>query len=159
MKTLLRFILGTGLLGLAAHVHAGNQAISAARYVDAQGVEVIHNRNAELPMSAPAAQGSVTVAKAAAPTSAAVAATPVDPKLRVAPAEQALRDRDRVAILQQELETESRKYESAWMRLQGAKGTEKPGAVATQRMNEELDDHQKNIQALHAELRRAGAAR
>ena len=158
MKTLLRFILGTGLLGLAAHVQAGNQAISAARYVDAQGVEVIHNRNAELPLSvsapAPATQGSVTVAKAAP-----LAAGPVDPKLRVAPAEQALRDRDRVAILQQELETESRKYESAWMRLQGAKGTEKPGAVATQRMNEELDDHQKNIQALHAELRRAGAAR
>lgn len=82
-----------------------------------------------------------------------------DPKLQVSAAEQARRDRDRVAILQQELDVEARKYEAAFQRAQGGGPDNKPNADDAQRINEELYERQKNIQALTAELRRARSER
>lgn len=145
-----------GLLPGAAAA-AANAPVSAARYVDAQGVEVIHNRNAELPSGAAAAASAPAQGKIGSVRAQPASNAPPDPRLQISADEQQRRDRDRVAILQAELDVESRRYEAAWQRLQG--GDNKNGAAAVQRMNEELHDHQKNIEALHAELRRARVAR
>jgi hypothetical protein len=142
VKTMLTFVALLWAAGAAA------APVSAARYIDAQGVEVIHNRDTE------PAVGQV---QALAPRSRKPPSGELlyDPKLQVSSAEQGQRDRDRVGILQQELEAEARKYEALVKRAQGAGATNKPSAADAQRMNEELYDHQKNIQALNAELRRA----
>lgn len=126
--------------------------VSATRYIDAQGVEVIHNRNVEArAVPAPADSGRTEPAKPLAML--------YDSKLRISPAEQDRRDRDRVGILQQELEAETRKYQELWQRAQTRRGMEKPNAAQAQRMTEELYEHQTNIKALNAELKRATAAR
>lgn len=77
-----------------------------------------------------------------------------DPRLRVSMAEQEARDRGRVDILQQELEAEVRSLDAATKRAQRA-AADKLSAAQVQRVTEELNEHQRNILALHAELRRA----
>lgn len=128
---------------------AAAQPISPARYVDAQGVEVIHNRGAE-----PAAGGQVTT-PAVAP---AIKPRGADPKLQVSAAEQQGRDRDRIAILQQELAAEVKALEAGFLRAKQAK-PDQLSAAESQRLTEDMDAHQKNILALHGELRRAGQPR
>lgn len=147
--------------GALALIHLASLAgpIAPARYIDAQGVEVIHDRGA------PAADAIPTVVKTSMPAPASGVAA--SPKLTIAPAEQAARDRDRVAILEQELDRESRAYADVWTKLNPPVRTPKPAAGDSARMNEQLNEqlnqqlsaHQKNIQALHAELRRARASR
>lgn len=142
--------------------------ISATRYIDAQGIEVIHNRGAEAAVAAASnadvsqAAGKVRsvdpvpVVRSKKPTSSDIL---YDSKLRVSAAEQGQRDRDRVGILEQELDAEARKYDAVVKRAQGGTAPNKPSAADAQRINEELYDHQKNIQALNVELRRARAPR
>lgn len=125
--------------------------IAPVRYIDAQGVEVIHDRGA------PAVDAIPTVFKTSMPAPVPVPAA--SPKLTIAPAEQAARDRDRVAILEQELDRESRAYADVWAKLNPPARTPKPAPEDAVHMSEQLSAHQNNIQALHAELRRARAAR
>lgn len=125
--------------------------IAPARYVDAQGVEVIHNRGEAAGLAGEAGAVGGAVGSADTPARA-------DPKLTIHPAQQAQRDADRIAILDQELQAESRAYADLWTRLYGAR-TAPPGSADAARLNAELAAHQKNIQALNAELRRARATR
>jgi hypothetical protein len=75
--------------------------------------------------------------------------------LRISAAEQNMRDRDRVGILQEELAAEARKYAAAMQRAQDAGNKAvKLSAGDSLRLTQELYDHQKNIQALNSELRR-----
>ncbi|WP_332878234.1 hypothetical protein [Massilia sp. S19_KUP03_FR1] len=141
------FRLAAGALLLCAAGQAAAQ-ISALRYIDKQGIEVIVNRDAPRPAELPGAQ------PAAVPAAKAVR----DPKLQIAAAEQDRRDRDRVGILQQELDSEARKYAALMQRSQPGPGAEKLSAADAQRLTEELYDRQKNIQSLNAELRRARSA-
>ncbi|MBD8541232.1 hypothetical protein IFT74_02725 [Oxalobacteraceae sp. CFBP 8755] len=140
-------------IGWQSPAHA---QISATRYIDDQGVEVIVNRNAAarnslLAQPAQPADGGLTSPAAGAP---AVRAAP-EPMLRISAAEQDRRDRDRIGILQEELATEARKYAAAMQRAQNAGNkTNKLSATDSQRLTQELYDHQKNIQALNSELRR-----
>lgn len=136
---------------------AGAQ-IAARRYVDAQGMEVIVNRDAVR------GEEDGKVAAIGAPAAARAAGAPLlaarvmqDPKMRISAGEQDRRDRDRLGILQQELDNEARKYAAAMARAQ-QKGATPLSAADQQRLTEELYDHQKNIQALNAELRRVRAA-
>lgn len=133
---------------LAASDHAAAQ-ISALRYIDKQGIEVIVNRDAGRPADAAPVSVATPVVKAAR-----------DPKLQIAAAEQDMRDRDRIGILQQELDSEARKYAALMQRSQpgAGAGAEKLSAADAQRLKEELYDSQKNIQSLNAELRRARSA-
>lgn len=137
-----------GALALAlVQLAASAGPIAPARYIDAQGVEVIHDRGA------PGGAAAPTVARTGMPVPAA------GPKLTIAPAEQAARDRDRVAILEQELDAESHAYADVWTKLNPPAHAPRPAAQDAARMSEQLISHQKNIQALHAELRRARSAR
>jgi len=139
-----------------------SDSVSAARYTDAQGVEVIHNRNVQGPAgdAAPSigAGGSLvtTIGKREMPMARKVATLQVagdDPKLRINASEQEQRDRDRLAILQQELEAEVRGMEDAARRAKRAR-TDGLNAAQSERITKELYEHQQNILALHAELRR-----
>jgi hypothetical protein len=148
------------LLLLLGGAGSASAQISATRYIDAQGVEVIQSRRASVPGTE---AGAPPAPVPAAPAAQARKVKPdnlmYDPKLQVSAAEQARRDRDRVAILQQELDVEARKYEAAFQRAQGGGPDNKPNADDAQRINEELYERQKNIQALTAELRRARSER
>jgi len=139
-------------LGVSAPAHA---QISATRYIDDQGVEVIVNRDAPLRNSILAQPKESPPAPARASSGDAAARTLHDPRLRISATEQDRRDRDRVGILRDELDAEARKYATAMQRMQDGGGKNlKLSAADTQRLTEELYDHQKNIQALNAELRR-----
>ena len=146
--------LAAGVLLTAAAGHATAQ-IAALRYIDKQGIEVIVNRDAGRPADAAPAPAATSVVM---PAVAPALKTARDPKLQIAAAEQNMRDRDRIGILQQELDSEARKYAALVQRSQPGTGAEKLSAADAQRLTEELYDRQKNIQSINAELRRARSA-
>ncbi len=148
-------ILTCALLACLADVALAQQA-PAQRYIDAQGVEIIQNRDAARP-SAVASGRVAPVPKAAAATGAAS-----DPKLQVGAAEQAARDLDRAAILREELAHETRKFEAASRALvqsEKAARTQQQDPATLKQLNELLHTHQQNIQSITAELQRAGVQR
>jgi hypothetical protein len=142
--------------GAACGAAAGEGALSATRYIDAQGVEMIQNRARPAPAAA-VAQAPAPASVAARPAAAQPAAARA-PGWQISAAEQAGRDQDRLDILKQELAAEVRLYESVTKALAGVAGktTDAPGQA---RLYRDLNEHQKNIQSLHAEIRRIPAAR
>jgi hypothetical protein len=122
---------------LLMHTVAIAGPVSAVRYVDSQGVEVIHDRASAKPAATTRTP----------PRAGAIAA----PALQVSVAEQTARDLDRIAILEQELAAESQQYAGAAQRLQAAGPT---GAADTARLPSSSRRREGNIKALHAELRR-----
>lgn len=149
-----KFILAF-LLACAA-VAALAQPAPAQRYVDAQGVEIIQNRDAPRPAAADAPRASRPRAAGGGVQAAA------DPKLRISAAEQAERDLDRAAILREELGQETRKFEAATQALakaeKAARGQPQADAVLKQ-LKDMLHVHQQNIQAISLEMQRAQVAR
>lgn len=131
------------------------QQAPAQRYIDAQGVEIIQNRDAARP-------ATVAAPRVAAPRDAGPASAASDPKLQVSTAEQAARDRDRAAILREELGHETSKFEAASKAFvkaeQAARGQPQAGAVLKQ-LKEVLHMHQQNMESLTAELQRTGGTR
>jgi hypothetical protein len=136
--------MGAALALCCSGANAGADKIAPARYVDAQGVEVIHDRGSSAP---PREDAAGAPGREAAPA-------PADPRLAIRPAEQARRDEDRIAILEQELKEESRAYADLLGQAAGA-ARARPEPAQAARLNEQLVAHQKNIQALNQELRRA----
>ena len=132
---------------------ASAQQAPAQRYIDAQGVEIIQNRDAARPVSATAAAQP----RAGAVRTPAAATAAADPKLQVSATEQSARDLDRAAILREELAQEMRKFEAASKALvqgeQAARAQPEAGS-ALPRLKEILHTHQQNIEAISAELRR-----
>lgn len=143
------------LLALASGSAAAADTISAQRYVDAQGVEVIQNRS-PAPAAGTIRQLSGATERAASVKLAAPApASGVrDARFQVSAGEQARRDLDRVGILEQELNNEMRAVGEI-TRLSAALAGSAPGGQDQARVKERMNDHQKNIAALQAELRRA----
>ncbi len=147
MTTLIRTAVLCVCLGAMGQAAA---QIAANRYVDAQGVEVIVNRDAARTPDKAEIAGAPS--KPADKGGLQPARLMLDPKLRISAAEQDRRDRDRVGILRQELEMEAGKYAALVQKTQPGAG--KLSAAETQRLTEELYAHQKNIESLNAELRR-----
>lgn len=125
------------------------QAAPAQRYMDDQGVEIIQNRAAP-----PRPAVAVVAAREPAP---GPAQTTADPRLRIGQAEQAARDRDREAVLREELGQETRKFEAATKALaqaEHAARSQPQAAAILKQLKEVLHAHQQNILSLHAELQR-----
>lgn len=142
------------LLGGAGAVPAA--PIAPARYIDAQGVEVIHNRGAEpAPPAAVVGAGQVTTPAEIAPPRKPVASVANDARMKISADAQRERDRDRVAILKEELANEVRALEATFQRAKQA-SADKLSAADSRRVTEEMYAHQQNILSLHSELRRAG---
>jgi len=126
------------------------------RYMDDQGVEIIQNRGAPR-------QGGLDAPRGPSPKPAALASSAAaDPRLQVSTAEQLARDRDREAILREELGHETAKFEAASKAFvkaeQAARGQPQVGAVL-QQLKEALHTHQQNMESLTAELQRTRSAR
>ncbi|MEW6021103.1 MAG: hypothetical protein AB1807_03070 [Pseudomonadota bacterium] len=132
------------------------QQAPAQRYMDAQGVEIIQNRNA--PRQGGMDMPRTTASKAATVPDGAAA----DPRLQVSAAEQSARDRDREAILREELGHETAKFEAASKAFvkaeQAARGQPQVEGVLKQ-LKEVLHTHQQNMESLTAELQRTRTAR
>jgi len=161
-----KYAMMIALLGAAGNACA--QDAPAQRYIDDQGVEIIQNRSAARPgQAAPLAGrntargGVLDAVSGAAPVSVGAGAA-ADPKLRIGAREQGARDQEREAILRQELQHETSRYEAATKTLaqaeQAARSQPQVGAVLKQ-LKEVLHAHQQNIESLAAELQRTRAAR
>lgn len=154
MKTLIATLIWFALSGPAL-THA--QSIDAERYVNAQGIEVIQGRRAAL-AAAPAPEAE----------NATVQSTPARPVLRTEPAAQArpaafqigageqdARDRDRLAILKQEMHAENSALEQKIRILQSPEMRAKLDPEQLKRLQETTLEHERNIRALTAEINRA----
>ena len=137
--------------------------LSVERYVDPQGVEIIHNRKQGggekqtppaidlAPGKAPSTAPSIRAAEPDRPER--------DPRFQISRTEQSVRDGDRAMILQQELLIESQKFEETRKRLNVQRLRDSGAEAELARLNEDLNRHQQNIRALNAELRRMAQSR
>lgn len=148
---------------LAAPLGLQAQSIDAERYVNAQGVEVIQGRRA-----APAAAPAPAPAPAPEADNATVPSTPARPAVRTEPAAQArpaafqigageqdVRDRDRLAILKQEMQAENSALEQKIRILSNKELRSKLDPEQLKRLQETTLEHERNIRALTAEINRA----
>lgn len=120
---------------LATGAHGGE----AVRYRDRQGIEMIGGRAA-----------AMTVATPQLPALAAQRTGPV--RLQITAHEQQARDRDRLAILRQELDAELAALQENIAHSRGLANE------PLQRSREQLRRHQQNIRDLRAEISRTSKA-
>ncbi len=158
-RLLLALVLALGTQCHCAVAHT----VEAERFVSAQGVEMIqgHHSNAvgleEKPGPATNARG----ASSGTAGSSRSTAKGRDGELgfTVPPKDQIDKDRDRMAILQQELRTELAMFQSKThvMLTPGLKA--KLGDEDLLRLRAEIADHEQNIRSLNAEIGRVQVAR
>lgn len=155
MKQLPTFACLAWILSCATGASA--QSVEATRYVNPDGVEVIQAR----PQAQAGTRGSVVESDTgsveprtvkSSSTSRVPAAAAADPRLQVSGREQKARDKDRLAILNQELYKEIAEYEtkSKVLRTPSMRGSLPDADLA--RLREIASDHEKNIKALMAEI-------
>lgn len=132
--------------------NAAAQSTEAARYVNNQGIEVIQARAAPKPADTGASQSSAKASgeqEAGAVRSVSVAA---NPKLHVSASQQMARDKERLAILNQELLKELGEYETKTKVLRSPALSGKLAEAELTRMRELAGEHEKNIRSLQAEI-------
>lgn len=117
-------------------VAVAGHASEAVRYRDERGIEIIGGRTTAMP--------TPVQAPASAPPAQRAALT----RWQIAPHQQQARDRERLAILRQELATE---VAAMGAQVRHARSLD---AEPQRRAREQLRRHQLNIDALHAEIRR-----
>jgi len=142
-------------LALAAPaVHA--QSSDAERYINAQGVEVIQGRRAAAPsVAAPAGADASPAPAVQAPSRTAQAAQARPAAFQIGAGEQGARDRDRLAILQQEMQAENSALEQKVRVLSNAGLRAKLDPEQLKRLQETTLEHERNIRALTSEINRA----
>lgn len=130
---------------------AGAQTSEAARYTNQQGIEIIQNRPAEQPASA--SKPTVAAAKPSAPEPAAAGVR--DARFQISPKDQAERDRDRLAILRQELLKEMEGYQAKNKILHSPSMQASLTDDQLQRVRDTAHAHEQNIRDLNSEINRA----
>jgi hypothetical protein len=155
---MLRFLLGLLLLFGLVPVFAASSN-EPDRFVNAQGIEIIQPRAAlvtgEAKLSAP---GEKPAGKAAPGVVAASFVSASAEKLRVSAKEQQNRDKDRLTILNQELQAEMQAYQTKWKAVHATNAKNALSAEDMAKLQQQVGDHENNIQALQAEIRRANNA-
>jgi len=143
----------TGAIACAALLaHAARaQSIEAPRYVNGQGIEVIQGRTTPAAAAAEKKQDAAPRAAQAVRTVDGTAAV-ADPRMRVSVTEQRTRDKDRLAILNEELAREMGEYNSKSKILNSPSMRDKLPPAELARVRELAADHEKNIQALMSEI-------
>lgn len=132
------------------------QATEAARYVNAQGIEVIQARRTVAPEQIGGkreTQGRAVEAAKSVPKPSAVPAV-FERKFLISTKEQTAREQDRLAILQAELRDETAAFESKLKILHAPATDPKLSPDERQRIQETLIRHQNNIRALNGEIGR-----
>lgn len=132
------------------------QSSEAARYVNRQGIEIIASRGSAssgLGERMPERRASKLADPKKMPRPAALSAAIPD-RLFVSARQQAARDQDRLAILQEELKAETTAFESKRRLLHEATTSAKLGPEERRLSEEAMRRHQSNIRALNAEIGR-----
>ncbi len=142
------------------------QGLEAKRYRNADGVEVLTSR-ALPPAPAPTpgvaagpASASGASGGAGSPAAAGRSGTPGllpaggAPAIRVAPQDQAARDRDRLAILNGELMLEAQALSTKRQALNSPRAGLDLTSVQVQALRDDVARHEENIRALNREIRR-----
>ena len=155
-------ILGAIALTFTGTVAAAN--IEAERYIGAQGIEIIHNRGIKpVPDEKAAPDASNRPQKSSVNTKAIVPAmnNPLaqESKLRISSKEQSALDNDRLAILNQELMTEAATFQTKWKALHSANLKTVMSEEEIVKLQLSVAEHEKNIRALSAEIKRAQGAK
>jgi hypothetical protein len=160
----LRFPYLAACCAVAAGIAAPSGACAqsdASRYINAQGVEVIQGRRA--PQAAPAAAAADTAA-GEAPAQVPAARPKAGPAeagqarkaaFQIAAGEQDARDRDRLAILNEEMRSENAALESKIRILQSPAMRAKLDPEQLKRLQETTLEHERNIRSLTSEINRA----
>ncbi|MRW90355.1 hypothetical protein GJ699_10190 [Duganella sp. FT80W] len=129
------------------------QSSEAARYVNRQGVEIIQNRVTETP---PASASKPAITEAAAPRATAERPAAVhDARFQISSREQNERDRDRLVILRQELQTEIENYQAKNKILHSPSLQASLSEEQLQRVRDITHAHEQNIRDLNNEISRA----
>jgi hypothetical protein len=149
------FILFTLTVACAATA----QPIEAARYVNAQGVEILVSRSSPKPQdsaaletAAIAAQPAPTTARSAKEGKADAAAVLARNEHRVSPTQQAARDDERQRILTQELLDEEQQLETKRRALRSPRAASDLSAIDLRKVNDAVARHESNIKSLNREL-------
>jgi hypothetical protein len=129
------------------------QSSEAARYVNRQGVEIIQNRIAETPPAS--ASKPAATETAAARTTAERPVAVRDARFQIPAKEQSERDRDRLAILRQELLTEMENYQTKNKILHSPSMQASLSEAQLQRVRDTAHAHEQNIRDLNSEISRA----
>lgn len=127
------------------------QATDAARYVNAQGIEVIQARRPQTQSDSHVAASKIA-ALSTTPALPNIASS--DSRLQISAKVQLSRDQDRLAILNQELATENKAFENKIRIMQTPAMKEKLSPEEQTRLQETLVDHERNMRALKAEIGR-----
>jgi hypothetical protein len=146
------FILFTLTVACAATA----QPIEAARYVNAQGVEILVSRNSPKPQEAAASQAATPVPPIAAHSvkegTANANITLARNEHRVNPGQQAARDDERRRILLQELLGERQQLETKHKALRSPHAPTDLSALQRHQLNEAVERHESNIKSLNREI-------
>lgn len=132
------------------------QSTDAARYVNRQGIEIIQSRGNAPSIGGGRARDTESSKPAIAKRVAKFTATPAvsGGKLFISTKQQAARDQDRLAILQEELKAERTAFESIRRGLQASAADATVGPEQRRNMEEWMVRHQRNIRALNTEIGR-----
>ncbi len=156
-----RFAVPMLLMGACcASGQAQAQASEAKRYTSVQGIEMIQSRGASMnrmtSASSSAAGGKYPAGVVGAVPTGWTAPQHFASRVTVSPPEQAARDRDRMAVLKQELDKELALLQSQATTLNDRELRSKVGPDEVKRMEYMQALHEQNVKALTAEMRRAG---
>lgn len=128
----------------------------AYRRVDGQGIELIRDRipAGSPPDALPVATRTTRAAAAPSASGSAPAVVVREARAAVSAREQSQRDKDRLAILFQELKEETAHYQRMRQALDHPALKARSDGEEWRRLSEQRDRHEQNIKALHAEIRR-----
>jgi hypothetical protein len=145
-----------GLMLAAGSLKA--QSTDASRYVNSQGVEVIQGRRqTSLDRVEQPAKANSASSEASAPVPGTRRQQATDEHFQISAAEQDKRDRDRLAILQQELMSEATDIQTKWKVLNTPSLKATLSDEAAVRLRENIHAHESNLRALNTEISRVQA--
>lgn len=126
----------------------------AERYVDMQGIEVIHNRGAVLVTgnSTSSNERKTSASLQSRPVLTANNLQFVESKMQIQKQEQQKRDGDRLSILNQEMMTEASAYQAIWRALHVPKMKASLDNESTRKLQQSLNEHEQNIRSLTSEI-------
>lgn len=132
------------------------RATEAERYVDSQGIEIIHNRSVAVPLGNNL-PSNILKAGGATQLTAAVAVAENNPnfsgsKLQIPKKEQQRRDVGRLEILNQELMAEASAFQTKWKALNTPNMKLSMGNEQAIKLQQSLNENEKNIRLLTSEI-------
>ena len=162
MHHMSRYLLLVLALGVECQLAVAH-TVEAERFVSAQGVEMIQGRHSNAvgveEKPTPAANAKGATSGTASSSRSTTKGSAVELGFNVQPKDQLDKDRDRMAILQQELRSELSMFQSKTRVMLTPSLKAKLGDEDLLRIRAEIADHEQNVRSLNAEIGRVQVAR